>query len=111
VAGVSEFAGTLRERIIIEQAATVRSAAALQVAGWEMVARCLARIEPEGVGAEAEGQALSAMARFRVTIRPVDGLAVGQRVTWKGRQMLVRQVVDDPRARDRVLLRCEEVRG
>jgi hypothetical protein len=88
----------------------LRTAGGLQVAGWEEVACCLAEVIPEGVGAEAEGQALSAMPRFRVTIRARDGIAVGQRVKWKGRAMLVRQRIDDPRLPDRMMLRCEEVR-
>ena len=107
---MSEFAGTLMQRVRIEQPASLRTASGLQVAGWEEVASCLAEVVPEGVGAEAEGQALSAMPRFRVTIRTRDGIAVGQRVKWRGRSMLVRQRIDDPRMPDRILMRCEEVR-
>jgi SPP1 family predicted phage head-tail adaptor len=107
---MSEFAGTLKERIIIEKPTEVRTASGLQTAGWEQVARCLAAIVAEGAGAEAEAQALSAMARFRVTIRLREGIAVGQRVTWAGRAMLVKQRIDDPMLPDRILLRCEEVR-
>jgi head-tail adaptor len=107
---MNEFAGTLMQRVRIERPAALRTASGMQVAGWEEVASCLAEVIPEGVGAEAEGQVLSAMPRFRVTIRTRDGIAVGQRVKWKGRAMLVRQRIDDPRLPDRILLRCEEVR-
>jgi len=107
---MTEFAGTLKERVRIERPVTRRTASGLQEAGWEEVARCLAEIVPEGAGAEAEAMSLSAMPRFRVTIRRRDGISVGQRVTWKGRAMLVRQRIDDPRAPDRIMLRCEEVR-
>lgn len=105
-----EFAGTLKERILIERPADLRTASALQTAGWEPVARCLASIVAEGAGAEAEAQALSAMPRYRVTIRRRDEIAVGQRVLWGERTMLVKQRIDDPQLPDRILLRCEEMR-
>ncbi len=105
-----EFAGSLKQRIRIERPVALRTAGGLQQAGWEEVANCLAAIISEGVGAEAEGQALSANPRFRVTIRARDGIAVGQRVNWGERVMLVRQRIDDPALPDRILLRCEENR-
>lgn len=107
---MSEFAGRLRERIVIERRISERSAIGVQQAGWETVARCLAAIEPEGVGAEREGMALSAMGRFRVTIRWRGGVAVGQRIRWKDRWLQVRQRRDDPRKPDRIVMSCEEVR-
>ncbi len=107
---MSEFAGTLKQRIVIERPTDMRTASGLQTAGWETIARCLAAIEAEGAGPEAEGQALSAMPRFRVTIRQREGIAVGQRIAWGERTMLVRQRIDDPKLPDRILLRCEEVR-
>lgn len=106
----SEFAGTLRERVVIERPTTARNAMGLQEPGWEQVCRCLASVVLESVGAQSEAQALSAMPRFRVTIRKREGLALDQRISWGGRKMMVRQLVDDPRAKDRIVMRCEEVR-
>lgn len=106
-----EFAGTLRERILIERPISVRNAMGLQEPGWEQVCRCLAAVTLETIGAESEGQALSAMPKYRVTIRKRDGIALDQRVTWNGRGLMVRQLLDDPRARDRIVMRCEEVRA
>ena len=108
---MTEFAGTLRERIVIERPISVRNAMGLQEPGWEEVCRCLASVALESVGAESEGQALSAMPRYRVTIRQRDGIAIGQRVRWNRRTFMVRQLLDDPRARDRLAMRCEEVRS
>ena len=108
---MSEFAGTLRERVVIEQPISVRNEMGLQEPGWEEVCRCLASVTLDSVGAESEGQALSAMPRFRVTIRWREGIALDQRVTWNGRKLMVRQLLDDPRAQDRIAMRCEEVRA
>jgi head-tail adaptor len=108
---MSEFAGTLRERVVVERPVSLRNAMALQEPGWEEVCRCLAAVVLETVGAESEGQALSAMPRYRVTIRQRDGITVGQRIHWSGRTFAVRQLLDDPRTKDRIAMRCEEVRA
>ena len=108
---MTEFAGTLRERVIIQRPVSLRNAMGLQEPGWEDVCRCLAAVTLESVGAESEAQALSAMPKYRVTIRERDGIALDQRVRWNGRSLMVRQLLDDPRARDRIVMRCEEVRG
>ena len=106
-----EFAGTLRERILIERPITSRNAMGLQEPGWERVCRCLAAVALESVGAESEAQALSAMPRYRVAIRRRGGITLDQRITWGGRKVMVRQLLDDPGAKDRITMRCEEVRG
>ena len=106
----AEFAGTLRERILIERPISIRNAMGLKEPGWEQVCRCLAAVTLETIGAESEAQALSSMPKYRVTIRQRDGVALDQRITWSGRTLMVRQLLDDPRAKDRVVMRCEEVR-
>lgn len=105
-----EFAGTLSEQVVIERSSEVRDATGLRVEEWETVCRCRATITLDGIGAESQGQALSAMPRYRVTIRRREGIAVGQRVNWGERRMMVRQLLDDPRAKDRITMRCEEMR-
>ena len=106
----SEFAGTLRERILIERPISTRNMMGLQEPGWEEVCRCLASVVLESIGPEAEAQALSPMPKYRVTIRQRDGIALDQRITWSGRKMIVRQLLNDPRQTDRIVLRSEEVR-
>ena len=108
---MTEFAGTLRERLLIERPVSLRNEMGLQEPGWEEVCRCLGSVTLETVGPESEAQALSAMPRYRVMIRERDGIAIDQRITWKGRGLMVRQLLDDPRARDRISMRCEEVRA
>lgn len=107
---MSEFAGMLSESIVIERPVGTRDAMGLQQAEWSLHCRCRAAIAPEAPGPESEGQALSAMPRFKVTIRRRDGIAIDQRVGWRGRLLMIRQILEDPRAQDRLVLRCEEVR-
>ena len=107
---MSEFAGTLKERIIIQRPGEERTAMGLLTAGWEEVARCLAAIVPDGAGAEREAMALSAMPRFRVAIRLREGIAIDQRILWGKRVLMICQFNDDPRGRDRITMRCEEIR-
>lgn len=107
---MSEFAGTLSERITIERSTSVRNEMGLLEPGWEQVCRCLASVVLESVGPEAEAQVLSSMPRFRVTIRRREGIAIDQRVSWRERRLMVRQLLEDPRSKDRMTLRCEEVR-
>lgn len=106
-----EFAGTLRERVTIERPVSLRNEMGLQVPGWEWVCSCLASVALDSVGAESEAQALSAMPRYRVTVRMREGIALDQRIQWNGRLLMVRQLLDDPRQKDRIVMRCEEVRG
>lgn len=108
---MSEFAGTLRERILIEQPVSVRNDMGLQEPGWQEVCRCLASVTLATIGQQNEGQALSAMPRYRVTIRARDGIALDQRISWNGRKLMVRQLLDDPRTKDRIAMVCEEVRS
>ena len=108
---MTEFAGTLRERVVIDRPISTRNAMGLQEPGWEQVCRCLASVALESVGAESEGQALSAMPKYRVTIRRRDGVGLDQRIAWNSRYLMVRQLLDDPRTKDRITMRCEEVRG
>ena len=107
----AEFAGTLRERVTIERPVALRNAMGLQEPGWEEVCRCRASVVLESVGPESEAQALSAMPRYRVTIRAREGIALDQRVSWNGRKLMVRQMLEDPRAKDRIVMRCEELRS
>lgn len=107
---MTEFAGTLKERILVERQVGERTPTGVQQTAWERVCSCLAAVALEGAGAESEAQALSAMPRYRVTIRMRDGIAIDQRIQWRGRFLMVRQMLDDPLTKDRIVMRCEEVR-
>jgi len=71
---------------------------------------CLADIVAEGAGAADEAMSVSAMPRYRVTVRRQSEFAVDQQIRWRGRRLLIWQIVDDPKLPDRLVLRCEEQR-
>lgn len=105
-----EFAGSLTERIAVEQLSDERTESALALANWSPIAECRARVAPDGTGPDGEGMALSALPRLRFLIRTNRSVAVGQRVKWRGRTFMIRRVLDDPRCADRLELGCEELR-
>lgn len=105
-----EFAGTLSQQIHILQLTNDRTEGGLSSSLWTKVLSCRACVIPEGSGAEAEGMTLSGMPRMRVVIRNSRLVAIEQRLDWRGRSFLIRQIVEDPRSPDRLELRCEEVR-
>jgi len=106
----SALASILTERVIIQRPSGERDDIGLPVSDWETVAECRAGIASEGVGSESEAMSLSAMPRFRVTIRLCSGINPGDRLVWKDRTLTIRQIIADPRLRDRMTLRCEEGR-
>ncbi|MCW3798619.1 head-tail adaptor protein [Sphingomonas sp. BN140010] len=107
----AEFAGTLTQRVELQRLVSVRTAAGLSRRVWETFASCVASVTPDGTGSEAEGMTLSALARYRVVIRARKDLRIEQRLRWRERHFLVKQIIEDPRLPDRIQLRCEEVRA
>ena len=105
-----EFAGTLSQQIHVHQLTNDRTDGGLSSSYRAKVLSCRACVIPEGSGAEAEGMALSGMPRMRFVVRTSSLLAVEQRVEWRRRSFLIRQIVEDLRFPDRLELRCEEVR-
>jgi head-tail adaptor len=88
----------------------VRLASGASTEEWSLTRRCLASIISEGVGAANEAMSVSAMPRFRVTVRTQAGISIDQQVRWRGKRLVVRQIVEDPALPDRIVLRCEEQR-
>ena len=56
---MAEFAGTLRERIVIERPISLRNAMGLQESGWEEVCRCLAASPWRASAPKAEARHLA----------------------------------------------------
>lgn len=105
-----EFTGKLRERVTLEMRILEQNDGGPQAGSYQPMAEVFAAVVLEGAGPEAEAAALSAMPRYRVTIRVGPQVQPGDRVRWGDRVLAVRQSLFDPRQADRLILRCEEVR-
>lgn len=108
---MSEFAGSLTERIEFWQRSPARLPSGASSEGLSFRFSCLAAVTADGVGQASEAMAVSAMPRFRFTVRVGAELAIDQQVRWRGKRLLIRQIVDDPQLPDRLVLRCEEQRS
>lgn len=107
---MNEFAGTLNQRIEIWRSSAERLPTGASSGVMSKLLSCLASILSDGAGSPTEAMSVSAMSRFRVTVRANEEIAVDQEVRWKGRRLSIRQVIDDPARPDRLVLRCEEQR-
>jgi head-tail adaptor len=93
---LSEFAGSLKERIELWTRTPARLATGASSEDMNRTGGCLAAITSEGVGSANEAMSVSAMPRFRVTIRAQSGVMIDQQVRWRGKRLIVRQIIEDP---------------
>lgn len=105
-----EFAGALRERISIEQRRHERDVLAGAVRGYTYDGASWASVSPLAPGDVALADALSALPRWRVTMRKREGIGPATRIVWRGRFLAVRSVVSDPAEPAQMQLLCEEMR-
>jgi head-tail adaptor len=107
---MSEFAGALCERISFERRSDARDLLAGVRGKWRYDGAAWAAVAPLGAGDAVEGDALSALPRWRVTIRSREGLEPGSRIIWRGRFLRVRSVESDPREPAQLILTTQEQR-
>lgn len=105
-----EFAGRLRERVLIEQRQGNRDLLAGATGQYAYAGEAWAALMPLMPGDASEAGALSAMPRWQVTMRKREGIGPGTRLTWRRKYLAVRGVMNDPREPAQILLTCEEVR-
>ncbi|KPF78404.1 hypothetical protein IP88_03900 [alpha proteobacterium AAP81b] len=104
---MGEFAGSLGERVTIEHWVEARDDAGAAVGEWRPGARVAAAVAPEGGGA-VEGEARRSRRRWRVVVRAGVEVGLVSRLSWRGRELRVLAVEDDPALPDRRLVRAEE---
>lgn len=107
---VTEFAGTLRERINIETREATRDALAGASGGYAFAGQAWAAVMPIVPGDLVQGNALSAANRWHVTMRKRESVDLRARLVWRGRLLAVRSIVTDPREPAQMVLTCEEMR-
>jgi SPP1 family predicted phage head-tail adaptor len=107
---MTEFAGALRERISFERRSEERDLLAGARGKWRYDGAAWAAVTPLGIGDEVEADALSALPRWRVTIRKREGIDPASRIIWRGRYLKVRGVESDPREPAQMILSTQEQR-
>ncbi|MBJ7253398.1 MAG: head-tail adaptor protein [Sphingomonadaceae bacterium] len=105
-----EFAGTLRERVVIETRLGNRDSRAGAVGNYRYDGQAWAAVSPLMPADLTRGDALSALPRWRVTLRKREGVGIGTRLTWRGKYLAVRAALSDPQTPAQMHLTCEEVR-
>ena len=106
----AEFAGTLRERVTIEQPNPARDALGGRAGGYVYDGAAWAAVTPLLPADLSAADALSALPRWTVTLRTREGVGPGTRLVWRGRYLRVRSLVSDPSDPARMVLSCEEAR-
>lgn len=107
---MSEFAGTLRERVVLETRLEARDARGGATGNYSYDGVAWAALMPLMPAELARAGALSALPRWQVTMRKREGVGMRTRLTWRGKYLAVRGLVSDPRQPGQMLLTCEEVR-
>lgn len=107
---MNEFAGSLRERVVLETRLEARDAYGGATGKYSYDGVAWAALMPLVPGDLARADALSAMPRWQVTMRKREGLGLRTRLTWRGKYLAVRGMVSDPRQPAQMLLTCEEIR-
>ena len=105
-----EFAGALRERVTIERRLGDRDAIAGATGRHVHDGAAWVAITPLDPGVMTVGGALSAMPRWRVTMRKREGMGPWTRLVWRGRYLAVRSVISNPQRPERMDLTCDELR-
>lgn len=99
---MAEFAGSLGERVVIEHWVASDAAGV-----WRPGGKVAASVAPEGGGA-VDGEARRSRRRWRVVLRAGVEVGLASRLWWRGVELRVLAVEDDPALPDRRVVRAEE---
>lgn len=107
MSGAGELAGMLTERVRFERRAEARGAAG----GWEYVAERWAGVELLSRTGQSAlvAEARHSTRRWRILLRTGPSLAVGMRALWRGLELRVTGIEDDPAMADRLVVIVEEI--
>jgi head-tail adaptor len=107
---MSEFAGSLRQRVTIERRLESRDGRGGANGPYAYDGIAWASVTPLVPADLVAAEALSFVPRWRVTMRKREGITATTRIVWQKRFMMVRGVESDPREPAQMILTCQEVR-
>ena len=105
-----EFAGALRERIIIEKRLGSRDVRAGATGRYAYDGAVWASVMPLISGTLTQAESLSALPRWRVTMRKRENIGPWTRIWWRGRYLAVQSVMIDPAEPAQMVFIAEDVR-
>ena len=106
----AEFSGSLRERISIERRESARDLKAGATGRYLYDGAAWASVVPLVPASLTAADSVSALPRWRVTMRKREGISPATRLVWRGRFLVVRGVDCDPRTPGFMTLTTDEVR-
>lgn len=104
------FAGNLRERVVIERRVGARDAMASATGNYAYMGEAWAALSPIAPAGLTLADSISAMPKWKITLRKREGLDPRCRLVWRGKFLAIRGVVSDPQMPERLMLTAEEVR-
>ena len=107
---MTEFSGTLRERVTLERRLGNRDALGGAIGAYAYDGAAWAAVSPLIPADLTVADSLSALPRWQVTMRKREGVDLKTRLVWRGRFLGVRSVISDPRDPARMVLTCQEKR-
>lgn len=107
---MTEFAGNLRERVLLETRLDSRDARGGSNGRYVYEGVAWAALVPLVPSDLVRADALSALPRWQVTMRKRESVGMNSRLTWRGRHLAIRALVTDPREPAQMVLTCEELR-
>lgn len=107
---MTEFSGSLRERVTLERRLGNRDALGGAVGAYAYDGAAWAAVSPLIPADLTQADSLSALPRWQVTMRKREGIDLKTRLVWRGRFLGVRSVISDPRDPARMVLTCQEKR-
>ncbi|MFN0045804.1 MAG: phage head closure protein [Sphingorhabdus sp.] len=106
---MTEFAGNLRERVVLETRLDARDPRVSSIGRYSYVGSVWAALVPLAPAELTRADALSALPRWQVILRKREGVGLNTRITWRGKYLAIRAVIIDPRQPAQMLLTCEEI--
>ena len=107
---MTEFSGSLRERVTLERRLGNRDALGGVVGAYAYDGAAWAAVSPLIPADLTQADSLSALPRWQVTMRKREGIDLKTRLVWRGRFLGVRSVVSDPCDPAQMVLTCQEKR-
>lgn len=102
-------AGELRERVTVQRRSSTRDAIGGQIEIWQVRATLYAKVQPMSAGEQYRRSQLQAKADWKVTIRYNGDVLPTDRLSWRGKTLEIKGILNPDMRRRFLDLACEEL--